>query len=192
MLKEAGVKKALIRIASSRDLTGLLAMYRTFEPKEEFQGLPPAQPERVRAWLREHFTERDYHLVVEVNGVIVGHAMLCVGPEPAEAELAIFVHQDYRAIGIGKQLLLATLHYGCKQLELDLVWLSVEGSNPRALHVFASAGFRALHDEIDPFDWELEMSRPSHCEACQGRRCALFGHAPPLEVRVGKRRRALA
>jgi len=82
--------------------------------------------------------------------------------------------------GVGRQLLLGTLNYGCKQLHLSRVWLTTLGSNPVAAHLFSSVGFRLRHG--DEPAWELDMERPSGCARCKGKRCAVFNTALPLTV----------
>jgi len=163
-------------------------MYAAFEPKGEFQGLPPRTPEMITRWLSTLTEMGDEQFVIEVGKRIVGHSMLCLGQDKTEAELAIFVHQDFRGLGLGRKLLLGTLNYGCKQRELDRVWLSVQGCNPRALHLFESVGFNMFGGR-SPLQWELEMERPSHCAQCKGKSCVVFGETLPRTVTFRRRKR---
>lgn len=156
----------------------LWLMYLSFEPKAAYQGLPPATPLLIRDWLQTLQRENASQFVLEGNDWIIGHSMLCAGPKPKEAEVAIFIHQRYRGRGLGRTLLLCTLNYGCKQLGLTRVWLSVQGANPHARHLFASVGFRPVGTE-DPFALELIMERPLHCEQCRGEACAIFNETLP-------------
>ena len=165
------------------DLEKLVAMYGSFEPKGEFQGLPPVTLAQTRAWLSQHMTPGNVHFVVALGSRIVGHAMLCPGPEQNEAELAIFLHQDVRGRGLGRKLLLGALHHGCKEMQLARVWLSVQGSNPTALCLFESAGFKSRKPE-DAWQWELDMERPSSCAKCKGKKCAVYSTMLPLRVPV--------
>ena len=171
--------KATIRKLEPADGDNVLSMYEEFEPKAEFQGLPPRTRENTAHWLQALRLAGDGEFVIEVNRKIVGHSMLCLMENKTEAELAIFIHQDYRGCGLGKRLLLGTLNYGCKVLELDRVLLSVQGSNPRALHLFEKVGFRE-GTELNALQWELEMMRPSHCERCKQKRCVLFDQSLPM------------
>lgn len=178
--------KAMLRKFESDDFDRLVAMYAAFEPKGEFQGLPPATVPRITAWLRHLCLAGDEQFVIDVGDRIVGHSMLCLSENRAEAELAIFLHQGYRGLGLGKKLLLGTLNYGCKQMQLDRVWLSVQGSNPVALCLFEGAGFKPVGSH-ELLQWELEMERPSHCAKCKGERCILFGQSLPMTVALGGR-----
>jgi RimJ/RimL family protein N-acetyltransferase len=179
--------EARLRRFAPGDFGRLVEMYAGFEPKGEFQGLPPRSVPEIELWLRRLCEKQFEQFVIEVAGRIVGHAMLCRFPRGDEAEFAIFVHQDFRGLGLGKRLMLGALHYGCKVMELSRVWLVVQGSNPRALRLFESAGFRATEGG-DPLRWELQMVRASHCAECLQQRCVLFGQGLPVTVPVRVRR----
>jgi RimJ/RimL family protein N-acetyltransferase len=178
VLQNARVE-ALLRKMADQDYEHLVAMYEEFEPKGEFQGLPPRSTSQIRKWLTQLSELGFFQFVVEVGGRIVGHCMLCPSPRKTEAELAIFLHQDYRGYGLGKKLLLGTLNFGCKRLDLQYVWLFVTGSNPVALRLFEDVGFRPRSNG-DPLAWEIEMERPSHCATCKGDKCTVFGGGFPM------------
>jgi RimJ/RimL family protein N-acetyltransferase len=171
----------------NEDHDRLVAMYEDFEPKGEFQGLPPRTVPQTKKWLIQLCELGFYQFVIEVSDRIVGHAALCPSQRKTEAELAIFLHQDYRRCGLGKKLLLGTLNFGCKNLALTRVWLFVRGSNPAALRLFEEVGFRPGPDG-DPLAWEIEMERPSHCAKCKGEKCAVFGEVFPMIVDTHIRR----
>ena len=170
---------AVLRAFDELDSEKLGEMYCQFEPKGEFQGLPPRTTSQIREWLSQLCERGFYQFVAEVDGRIVGHGVLCPSPRKTEAELAIFVHQGYRGYGLGKKLLLGTLNFGCKKLELERAWIFVMGSNSAALRLFEDVGFRASHGG-DPLAWEVEMERPSHCAKCKGEECLIFGEAFPM------------
>ncbi len=174
------VMRVTLREMKPDDLDRLVAMYESFEPKGEFQGLPPPTTAQIREWLNRLQQPGDRHFVGESGGRLVAHCFLCGGPRPNEAELAIFVHQSVRGRGLGRKLLLGALNFGCKQLHLSRVWLTTLGSNPVAAHLFRSVGFRLRHG--DEPAWELDMERPSSCARCKGKRCAVFNTALPLTV----------
>lgn len=183
--------QAALRKMVSDDYKRLVAMYVEFEPKGEYQGLPPRTESQIRRWLTQ-IRERGFdQFVVAVGDRIVGHAMLCPSQRRTEAELAIFIHQDYRNLGLGSRLLLGVLNYGCKKLTLDRVWLFVSGSNPVALHLFEDVGFRP-GEGGDPLAWEIEMERPSHCVKCKGDKCEVFGSSLPVTVTVRRTKRLTA
>jgi RimJ/RimL family protein N-acetyltransferase len=174
---------ASIRQSKRDDLDKLLAMYSEFEPKGECQGLPPSTEAQTAEWLRRVEDIGSAQFVIEVGRSLVGHAMLCPGPHTKEAELAVFVLPDFRERGLGKALTLGTLHHACTHLQLDRVWLSVRGSNPRALRLFEGIGFQPVK-EWDPFTWEVEMERPCHCARCKKEGCPVFGVGFPRTMQV--------
>lgn len=171
----------VLRAFGDSDSEKLFEMYCQFEPKGEFQGLPPRTEPQIRKWLSQLREQGFHQFVIEVGDRIVGHAALCPSQRKTDAELAIFLHQDYRGYGWGRKLLLGTLGFGCKQLELTRVWLFVMGSNPAALGLFEGVGFRPGH-EGDPLAWEMEMERPSHCAKCRGNKCVIFNESFPMVV----------
>ena len=182
MLWKPVVNVVLYRLPPE-DWQRVWVMYLGFEPKAQFQGLPPATPVQLCEWLSTLRREGVDQFVLAFGERIVGHSILCHGPRHGEAELAIFLHQKFRGRGLGRRLLLCTLNYGCKQLGLSRVWLSVQGSNPRAQRLFEGVGFRPIAGH-DPLAWELEMERPLHCEKCKGDACAIFCQPPPQTMNV--------
>ena len=180
MLSVLAVEVALYKL-QPEDWQRVWVMYLGFEPKGQFQGLPPASPEQLCLWLQSLQRRGTDQFVLAVGERIVGHSMLCRGQRRDEAELAVFLHQKFRGCGLGRQLLLCTLNYGCKQLALSRVWLSVQGSNPRALRLFESVGFQSVN-KPDPLVWELEMELPLHCKKCKEKACAIFSETLPRLV----------
>ena len=182
MLRHQVMEVALYKLPPD-DWQRVWVMYLSFEPKAQFQGLPPSRPEQLCEWLHELRRQGADQFALAVGERIIGHSMLCRGPRPNEAELAIFLHQKFRGCGLGRRLLLCTLNYGCKQLGLSRVWLSVQGANPHAVHLFESVGFRPVGGSA-PLSLELEMERPLHCEQCLGEACAIYREHPPETIQV--------
>jgi RimJ/RimL family protein N-acetyltransferase len=121
------------------DRERLERMYDEFEPKRVAQGLPPAGAEQRRRWL-DTVLRAGHHLIVEVDGTVLGHGMLL--PIDAESgELANFLHQTIRDRGIGTGLNRELLDFA-RDIGLHRVWLSVEPSNRRAVRSYEKAGFR--------------------------------------------------
>lgn len=176
---------ATLRKMRTTDFDALVTMYETFEPKAQFQGLPPSESFSIRRWLHRLGQTGVVQFVIEVAGDIVGHAMLCPSEAGTDAELAIFVHQDYRGLGLGRKLLLGALNHGCKVMELGRVWLSTQGSNTVALRLFETVGFRSRGASW-PWWWELELERPSHCAACKGELCEVYRQPLPVTVALSE------
>jgi L-amino acid N-acyltransferase YncA len=133
-------------------------MYVEFEPKRGAQGLPPAGAEALGRWLDRVLAE-GVHLVVEVDGRLLGHGMLLprVG---AGAELANFLHQSVRGRGIGTALNRELVgEAGARGLRR--VWLTVEPSNRAALRSYRHAGFRLLPGSEWAQEVEMEVILPA-------------------------------
>ncbi|MFO7894939.1 MAG: GNAT family N-acetyltransferase [Longimicrobiales bacterium] len=142
----------VIRPFRDEDRPALKEMYDDFEPKRVAQGLPPGDAERRGRWLRDVLAD-GYHLVVEIDGTVVGHGMLLPFQE-GEAELANFLHQATRDRGIGTRLNRALLELG-RELGMRRVWLSVEPFNRRAIRSYEKVGFQRR--PMSPWAPEVEM-----------------------------------
>ena len=135
------------------DRPALEAMYVAFEPKRVAQGLPPGKPESIARWL-DHVLPGGAHLLVEIEGVVLGHAML-LPMEPGRAELANFLHQTVRNRGIGTELNRLILSLA-RDDHLRRVWLSVEPGNRPAIRSYERAGFHLLPGQIWAPEVEME------------------------------------
>lgn len=128
-----------VRPFREADRAELRDMYDRFEPKRVAQGLPPAHAEQRARWL-DSVLDDGHHLVVEIDGRVVGHGMLLPFREN-EAELANFIHQAVRDRGIGTALNRALLDLG-REAGIHRVWLSVEPFNRRAIRSYEKVGFQ--------------------------------------------------
>jgi RimJ/RimL family protein N-acetyltransferase len=174
---------AVLRTSQPEDFEKLLRFYVHFEPKECYRGLPPMTTSEIERWLRQLCHAGDVQFVIDIGVRIVGHAVLHLSPSQTEADLMIFVHQDVRDRGLGKRLLLGTLHYGCKTLCLDRVKMNVHSANPIAQEELEHIGFHAT-DLNRIFELEYDMERPSHCAECKGERCVIYGKPLPVAIEV--------
>ncbi len=123
-----------------QDLEGVLAMYRTLDPAQRAQGLPPHTEERRAIWVDE-LARRGPNLVARSGQRIVGHAALV--PDGASHELVLFVHQEHQGAGIGGALIDAVLALARRQGAVR-VWLTVERWNHRAIALYRRTGFRRV------------------------------------------------
>ena len=153
-----------VRRYRSEDRPALDVFYDAFEPKREAQGLPPEGPARVARWLGGVLAGGD-HLIVEVDGRLVGHAMLMPTGRDGVREYAIFLDQSVRGRGMGTQVnrLSAEL---ARTLDLERLWLSVEPHNRAAVRSYQKAGdrFRSSTLYSPEFEMELDLS-PGAAEA---------------------------
>ena len=137
------------------DRPALDDFYDTFEPKRAAQGLPPEGPARVARWLEGVLAGGD-HLVVEVDGRLVGHAMLMPTGKPGMREYAIFLDQSVRGRGMGTQVNRVSVELA-RTLELDRLWLSVEPHNRAAVRSYQKAGYRFRPSTLYSPEFEMEL-----------------------------------
>ena len=130
----------------------LVEMYRSFDPKDRAQGIPPTEASAIREWLESVRGPDAVNVVAVHDGAVVGHAMLVPDGQGA-FELAIFVVRPYQAAGIGTVLTEALLEAG-RRAGVDRVWLTVERWNAPAIALYETVGFEAS----DPDGFEFEMA----------------------------------
>jgi RimJ/RimL family protein N-acetyltransferase len=144
----------VVRAYAAADRPALERMYHAFEPKRVAQGLPPGSPYQISRWLGSVLVGGS-HVVVEVDGEILGHGML-LPFAPDAAELANFLHQSIRDRGIGTTLNEELIALGRDQ-GLRRIWLSVEPSNRRAIRSYEKAGFRRRPVSVWSPEVEMEI-----------------------------------
>lgn len=144
-----------IRKYSSEDIVAVEAMYAGFQPLGSALGLPPPGEERTDRWLR-YLDHSGFSLIAQVDysGNVVGHAVLADGA-PAEAELAVFVHQDFRARGIGSALAGSAIEEA-RRLGYRRLWAATSPSNAAAIRMVKGQGFRIV-SLPSATDTELEL-----------------------------------
>jgi RimJ/RimL family protein N-acetyltransferase len=140
------------------------AFYDAFQPKRAAQGLPPEGPARVARWLGGVLAGGD-HLIVEVDGRLVGHAMLMPTGKDGVREYAIFLDQSVRGRGMGTQVNRVSAELA-RTLELDRLWLSVEPHNRAAVRSYQKAGYRFRPSTVYSPEFEMELDlAPGAAEA---------------------------
>lgn len=135
------------------DRPALEAMYAAFEPKRVAQGLPP-ELRRLPSWLDRVLAAGD-HLVILVNGHLLGHLMLLPMDE-GRAELANFLHQDIRNRGIGT-LINRIAQDVARDAGHRTLWLCVEPTNISAVRSYEKAGFHRLPGTLWSPEIEMEV-----------------------------------
>lgn len=153
-----------VRRFRPEDRALLDAFYDAFQPKRAAQGLPPEGPQRVERWLGGVLAGGD-HLIVEMDGRLVGHAMLMPTGKEGVREYAIFLDQSVRGRGMGTQVNRVSAELA-RTLDLDRLWLSVEPHNRAAVRSYQKAGYRFRASTLysPEFEMELELD-PGAAEA---------------------------
>jgi RimJ/RimL family protein N-acetyltransferase len=128
-----------VRECSFPELSCLIEMYHAFLPKPASQGLPPPEPETCLKWATS-LLEIAVNLLAWQEDRVIGHAALIVDLGRQSGEFVIFVHQDFRNLGIGTELTRLTLQTA-KELGLSSVWLTVAITNVIAMRLYRRVGF---------------------------------------------------
>ena len=121
------------------DLSRLMDMYRIFSPKPASQGLPPPGAETCQGWVKG-LLQGGENLLARREEKVIGHAALIPNPDRNAGEFVIFVHQDYRNLGVGTHLTRRTLERG-RELGMKSVWLTVAVTNVIAIRLYRKVGF---------------------------------------------------
>jgi RimJ/RimL family protein N-acetyltransferase len=147
-------------LACNEDRKGeLLRFYEKFEPKGEFQGIPPVREKERVLWLDRILTEWQNFIIEESNeGVIIGHIAVDCLHSPSSAELIIFIDQAYRCQGVGTKVL-TKLKEILGELRCEQVWVTVKDRNRPAIRCFLKVGFN--------FAGPIEMEREMICPICK-------------------------
>jgi len=145
---ERKAESVSVRRAQGTDRSALLEMYLAFEPKGASLGLPPQKD--PGPWL-ESLAEFPNYVALDGER-IVGHCVLC--NQGHSAEVAVFVHQDYRQCGIGKRLLGAAIQEA-RERGLRRVWGMTTLDNVPMLRLARSVGFVS---GIDPREFYLDLA----------------------------------
>jgi len=153
----------------------LAGMYDQFDPLGAALGLPPYKVETRRAWIGSALRQVVNLAAFSEPGQVVGHCFL-VRDHTCSAELAIFVHQEYRQRGIGKALLKTALEWA-GAADFRRVWSITAADNRAALQLQQSCGFHLAKSEFD----EIELEYPLRVESFR-RRDAMLNR---LQERLG-------
>jgi RimJ/RimL family protein N-acetyltransferase len=121
-------------------LPEVIDMYDAFAPKTSTQGLPPADEETRHTWVRGLFQSAE-NFAVWKDGKVVGHCVLLIDMERLDAEYLIFVLGPQQNRGLGTVLTQMAVQRGI-QLGLQVLWLTVEAYNFRAIRMYRNAGFQ--------------------------------------------------
>ncbi len=123
------------------DREKLIDMYFSFTPENRCLGLPPSSKESIEYWI-DHLAKNGLSIVAEFNSRIIGHTAI-VPTEDGNADLTIFVHQDFQNRGIGQELLKNIIEVA-KKLNFRGITLVTEINNKRAIHIYKKFGFRVV------------------------------------------------
>ena len=121
------------------DFSCLMGMYDLFSPKPASQGLPPPDRETCRKWVQS-LLEIATNLLAWQGNKVIGHAALIKDVKGLSGEFVIFVHQDFRNLGIGTALTRLTFRKA-RELGIKSIWLTVAMTNFVAIKLYRKLGF---------------------------------------------------
>jgi GNAT superfamily N-acetyltransferase len=133
-------------------------MYRDFEPLGAALGLPPFTESRRCSWIDRLLPEAFHWVAVQSDGRLAGHAILA-SSGPAEAEIAFFVHQEFRGQCIGTRLV-ATALAAARERGWRRVWAVVCSDNGAAMNLLRSRGFECSRVSSPTVELELLLKQP--------------------------------
>jgi GNAT superfamily N-acetyltransferase len=139
---------------AQRDL--LIGMYDRFDPLGAALGLPPFRAESRREWIGGALNHDVNVAAFSPAGEIIGHCFLAPDKQ-CSAELAIFVHQEFRRRGVGTALVKAALEWACAA-GLRRVWSITPSENRAALRLQQSCGFRLMKSIAREAEMEIDLA----------------------------------
>jgi RimJ/RimL family protein N-acetyltransferase len=121
--------------------------YNAFEPKGNYQGIPPTNKRDRFQWIKGLMAGSRNYLIFH-GSELVGHVAVTCGGESLH-ELIIFLHENYRGKGIGTETLRhirdLLAHEGYEK-----IWLTVQSTNMPAIRCFRKVGFQFTSPLLEP------------------------------------------
>jgi len=149
----------LIREIGSRERDRLLEMYESFDPIGAAQGLPPQGEDARRDWIDAALRQELNVGAFSDDGQLIGHCFLAAD-EADSAELAVFVHQDFRRKGVGSKLVAEALKGGCAA-GFRRVWTLTSSDNVSAIRMLGKSGFQVTNPRFPAVELQIEL--PPDC-----------------------------
>lgn len=143
--KRMTIMTMIFRIATLNDLPIIVDIYNSTIPSRMVTAdIAPVSVEDRLNWFHEHHPEKRPLWVVEYEGDICGWVSLqSFYGRPAydaTAEISIYIHENYRGIGLGKKILSKAIEESLK-LEIDTLIAFIFGHNEPSIRLFSSLGF---------------------------------------------------
>jgi GNAT superfamily N-acetyltransferase len=127
-------------------------MYATFTPPEAALGLPPRDPARRHTWLAT--LESGINLAAFVEGKLAGHLVLMSTGHLAE--MAVFVHQEFRRQGVGAALVQTAVEEARARGLLGL-WVLLSSDNSGARAGLRNIGFETAWEGMGEVQMVLRL-----------------------------------
>jgi RimJ/RimL family protein N-acetyltransferase len=151
----SGTGDIQLRAIGRQQLDLLSAMYDRFDPLGAALGLPPAAWEARHSWVRSALGRTVNVAAFSRAGEVVGHCFLAADG-PGSAEIAVFVHQEFRLRGIGAALVKWVLDWG-RMAELERVRAVTASENRAALRLLMNCGFRLVRFDFGAAELGIDL-----------------------------------
>ncbi len=103
---------------------------------------------RENGWLDEFWGRpKTWIYAAELNKRLIGFSLLSV-TAGEEAEFRIAIHPGWTGKGLGREVTLATLNSGFRQLKLAKIHLIVRKNNPLASKLYKNIGFVSTGESV--------------------------------------------
>jgi len=136
----------------------LAGMYDRFDPLGAALGLPPFKPAARERWVERALEQPVNVAAFSLFGELAAHCLM-VADGPGSAELAIFVHQDFRRQGVGTALLKAALELAAEE-GIRRAWAMTSPANRPALRLLANSGMRLTKSTSYEAEFEIHLAAP--------------------------------
>jgi ribosomal protein S18 acetylase RimI-like enzyme len=135
-----------VKTYSLGDYDSLEAMYVSFHPKGQFQGMPPLTDDASRKWV-DGLLKNGENFLARQDGKTVGHVVVLPDYNKHDGEYLIFVSHPNRGRGIGSELTRLMLQH-VKTLGVKIIWLVVGTTNIPAIGLYRKFGFTFCKHDI--------------------------------------------
>jgi GNAT superfamily N-acetyltransferase len=146
--------KVMVRRLTERERPLLEQMYASFAPQGGALGLPPRDAERRAAWLAE--LGKGINLGAFVDHTLAGHIALM--PTGREAEMAVFVHQEFRRRGVATALAEAAVEEA-RKMGLSSLSVFIDSSNTPARHGLLKFGFHSAWEDLQEAQYVFRVKK---------------------------------
>ncbi len=142
-------REILIRTAQVEDSKPIFDIQKSITQEEVFMLRDVSELSYNQANSQEKISnyarnENSLYLVAEIEGLIVGFCEINNGyfnKTKHCADFSVFIHKNFRELGIGKVLLNCLLEWAEKNPNLLKVTLAVFSTNKRAINLYEKLGF---------------------------------------------------
>ncbi len=148
----------LIAALDEKRAQRLVDMYLAYQPRQSFQGLPPAKDETCVKWVRGMIRDGINIVALSFSEGVVGHAAL-FPIDKRECEYLVVVSPAFQNTGIGTELTRTAIQLAY-EIGFEAIHLTVKATTVRARRVYKKCGFEVLsRKSAGELDMALDLLR---------------------------------